>query len=137
MMAGLNAFLDRYGKMKWHPGFVDCTLFVSGWVEEVSGFDLASDLRGTYSTLDEAHAIVARHGGTVRLIGDRIAKIGWVWKLSGPKDGDIGVVMGATWPDHSIRQIPAIHQGGLWLCRTLRGIRGAEMRPEAMWTPPC
>lgn len=55
----------------------DCTLFLANWVLAASGQDPANDLRGTYSTREEAEEIVDRAGGFVPLIGARVTSLGW------------------------------------------------------------
>lgn len=102
----------------------DCTTFVGSWVQEVSGFDPAADLRGTYSTAEEAAAVIAREGG-IEAIGDvRLGRLGW-YRVDTPADGDIGIVAAVSGVDLTCKEIPAIRFGPLW---ALMGPRGAMVK---------
>lgn len=98
----------------------DCTTFVASWVQQVSGVDPAADLRGTYSTAEDANAIVATAGGIVALIGGRVEPLGWCRSKS-PADGDIGIVVAVSGVDLTIKEIPAIRFGPLWAVMAPRG----------------
>lgn len=131
----LDDYLNDAGKKRWQYGHVDCQMFAADWVVARTGLDPAEDLRGTYSTAEEANAMVEANGGCVDLVHDRLVGVGWHWIFSGPRDGDIGVIHVRTWPDGVMRMIPAIHQGGLWLSKSLRGISGGQHVPQGIWTP--
>lgn len=134
-MADLNSFLGRHAKLKWQAGVVDCTLFASDWVIEVCGKDPAEGVRGTYSTLDEGNAIFQGRYGPCDFAQKKMSAVGWVWKHEGAVDGDVGLCLVSSAVDGKPRHVPAIHQGGLWLFRTICGIKGVEVKPESMWTP--
>jgi hypothetical protein len=113
-------------------GFVlgdDCTTFAASWVIECDGIDPASDLRGTYSTADEANAIVACAGGIAALIGDRIEPLGWA-RVPAVLDGDIGIVEAISSVDLLAKEIPAIRFGPLWIVMAPRG----PMAKALTWT---
>jgi hypothetical protein len=135
VLMNLNDYLDEAGRKRWRYGYVDCQMFAADWVLALTGKDPAADIRGTYSTAEEANALVASRNGCVALVHERLYPLGWKWIFSGPRDGDIGVIEVETAFDGKRRLIPAIHQDGLWLSKSLRGIRGGEFKPEGMWTP--
>lgn len=122
----LEDFICTAREWRWggatHAAFPgeDCTTFVASWAQEVFGIDPAADLRGSYSTAEEANAIVDRAGGIVRLIGDRIEPMGWL-RVSEPADGDIGIVAAVSGVDGLLKQIPAIRFGPLWAVMSPRG----------------
>lgn len=98
----------------------DCTTFAASWVQELGGVDPAADLRGTYSTAEEANAIVARAGGIAGLIGSRIEPLGW-HRDDDPDDGSIGIVKAISGVDLAEKEIPAIRFGPLWAVMSPRG----------------
>lgn len=116
------------GKPTPFPG-EDCTTYPASWVQVVSGVDPAANLRGTYSTADEANAIVARAGGVVDLVSQRIEPLGWQ-RIDDPQDGDIGIVEAVSGVDGLLKQIPAIRFGPLWSVMALRG----SMTKKLDWT---
>lgn len=130
----LDDYLEAAGQRRWRYGDVDCTLFAADWALAITGKDPAEGIRGTYSNADEANAIVDRHGGAVAFVGACLTGIGWR-AVQNPEDGDIGIINALTGNDAVFRDIPAIHQGGLWLARGLRGIRAAIYQPKAVWRP--
>jgi len=131
----LDDYIEAAGKRRWRYGDVDCTLFAADWAMAITGKDPAEGIRGTYSTAAEANAIVDLHGGAVAFVGGCLAGIGWR-AVQNPEDGDIGIINTLAGSDVAVfRDVPAIHQGGLWLARGLRGIRGALYDPKAIWRP--
>lgn len=131
----LNDYLDAVGKKKWCWGVVDCHTFAADWAMILTGKDPAEGLRGTYTTAEEAHAIVNGYGDILDFMHQRLSNIGMRGKffMNGPQDGDIGLINVKTWPDAEKRWVPAIHQGGLWLSKSLRGIAGVQYSSQAYW----
>ena len=107
----------------------DCTTLAASWVLARDGIDPAADLRGTYSTAEEANAIVVRAGGIVSLVGDRIEPLGWV-RVPAVLDGDIGIVEAVSDVDLLAKEIPAIRFGPLWIVMAPRG----PMAKALTWT---
>lgn len=107
----------------------DCTTYAASWVKAISGVDPAADLRGTYSTAEEANAIVAGAGGIAGLVGGRIEPLGW-HRVDDPGDGDIGIVAAVSGVDGLLKEIPAIRFGPLWSVMSLRG----SMTKRLDWT---
>jgi len=102
----------------------DCTTFVGSWAQEVTGIDPAADLRGTYSSAEEAAAVIAREGGIVGIGDTRLGRLGW-YRVDIPADGDIGIVVAVSGVDLTCKEIPAIRFGPLW---ALMGPRGAMVK---------
>jgi hypothetical protein len=107
----------------------DCTTYAATWVFVICGVDPAADLRGTYSTAEEANAIVTRAGGIVGLVGSRIEPLGWR-RIDDLRDGDIGIVKAITALDFTEKEIPAIRFGPLWSVMSARG----AMTKKLDWT---
>ena len=116
---GTAVTLKIDGVDRLYPG-EDCTTFAASWVLDQVGIDPAADLRGTYSTAEQANAIVARAGGIVAMVGSRIEPLGW-YRTVDPQDGDIGVVKAISGVDFAEKEIPAIRFGPLWSVMSPRG----------------
>ena len=63
----LGAYLTAQLAQPFAWGQNDCCLFAAGAVQAITGIDLASHLRGQYSTAAEAARILADEGGLVAL----------------------------------------------------------------------
>lgn len=111
---------------RWRWGGVsgeDCTTFAGSWVARAIGRDPCADLRGTYSTKEEANAIVERFGGIEGLVGSKLAAVG-CQRVQQPIDGDIGIVIAMTGFDAagmSVKAIPGICFGPIWAVMSARG----------------
>lgn len=135
----LNRFMDQSLRRPWvwggGPGGFDgedCTLFAANWALALCGTDVADGIRGTYSTEDEALAIVERFGGAVAFVGGRLAGAGWE-EADGRMDGDIAIARAPMAPLGVMGDIPVIRYGGLWTGRTMRGIKAANYAVTAAW----
>lgn len=137
MIESVNAYLDRASRKPWiygggEGGFRghDCTLWAANWAHALTGIDPADDLRGTYSTREDAEAIVKGAGGFVRLMWRRLADPGRGWNTTEKaRDGVIGVVVLPA-----IRfEGPAIRYGGRWLVADPSGIVALPGRTQAIW----
>lgn len=56
----------------------DCCLMAADIIYAITAEDPAADLRGTYSTQEEAAAIILAAGGLSKLANDRCAARGWM-----------------------------------------------------------
>lgn len=117
--------LEQYIRLphRWQWGFCDCTLFAADWVVEATGKDPGADLRGTYFDAIGAAAVVRAAGGVERLVGSKLAPLGFK-RVQAPQDGDIGVVMAITGvgsEGSEFKDIPAIKFGPLWAVMSARG----------------
>lgn len=101
----------------------DCTTFVATWMIKHVGWDPAIHLRGTYSTKEEANAIVDAAGGIAALVASCVEPMG-INRIQQPHDGDIGIVTAMTGFDAdgaAVKDIPAIKFGPLWAVMSARG----------------
>jgi hypothetical protein len=66
-LEGWEGRLEKYIKdsvdLKFEWGVIDCVLWSVGWFEILTGIDLLTDVRGKYSTKDEADALIEKFGG--------------------------------------------------------------------------
>lgn len=99
----------------------DCTTFAGSWFNELTGVDPAAALRGTYSAPEEANAIVASHGGMIRLGAIMLEPHG-ARRVSDPRDGDIGIILAVSGIDAALKEIPAVRFGPLWAVMAPRGV---------------
>lgn len=114
-------FLARPHRWQW--GVCDCTLFTADWASARTGRDPGEGLRGTYSTADEANAIIDRFGGIEGLICAKLGALGFM-RVQRPIDGDIGIVRAMTGFNADrmvVKDIPGIKFGPLWAVMSARG----------------
>lgn len=113
----------------------DCTTFCARWIELATGKDLISGFIGTYSTREEANAIIASLGGIERMIDDGLARVG-IDRTNIPQPGDIGLIsapVGFDVAGITQKQIPAIRFGPLWLAMSARGPVAKQATHSAAW----
>nr|WP_261334972.1 hypothetical protein [Rhizobium leguminosarum] len=109
--------------------------FPASWALRCVGIDPAEDLRGTYRTQAEAHAIVESYGGELAFMDRRLVMIG-AKRVQEPDTGDIGLIKaktGETAADQVETQIGAIRFGPLWACIHPAGIRATPAEFIAAW----
>lgn len=68
----LAAFLAIRGPLPFCWALNDCALFAADCVQELTGTDLAADLRGSYGSAEGAARVLARHGGLLELVRARL-----------------------------------------------------------------
>jgi len=86
----LNAYLARVRARRFRPGAHDCALFVSGWVEQMTGHDHAAAFRGRYTKLDAGQDLLAAAG-----FEDHVALVASILTETLPsmaQTGDLAVV---------------------------------------------
>ncbi|QIG67266.1 hypothetical protein EVB37_030 [Rhizobium phage RHph_TM3_3_3] len=132
----IHDFLDLPHRFRWGGvGGDDCMTFPASWALRCVGIDPAADLRGTYRTRDEAHAIIASHGGELAFMEAHLVPIG-AKRVQQPQTGDIGLIKamtGETAADQVETQIGAIRFGPLWACIHPAGIRATPAEHIAAW----
>ncbi|MDQ2069311.1 DUF6950 family protein [Natronospira bacteriovora] len=64
----LNAYLRSVQCRPHTYGEHDCTLFVAGAIQAMTGEDLAADVRGEYASQEEAFALIDELGGSLEAI---------------------------------------------------------------------
>ncbi len=68
----LSSFLRERNSIPFFYGQNDCMLFVADVVSLLTGYDPAAAERGTYSTEEEAQAIIESNGGMEAFITSRL-----------------------------------------------------------------
>jgi hypothetical protein len=114
----------------------DCLMFCASWVAEVTGVDPVEEFRGTYSTAEEAAALVAAHGGIVALVGTYAARAG-LKRTDEPQTGDIGIIRAPSGLDGDVKEIGAIRFGPLWAAIGPGGVRAKQAEFIAAWEVVC
>lgn len=95
-------------------GVHDCCLWAADCAQAVTGNDPAAALRGTYSTRDEAYAVIAGFG----MLGDvATALLGPEVSVLLAQTGDIGLI-----EDDAGQEALAVYMGGPWLAAQPSGL---------------
>lgn len=135
MASVLIEYIERSALTPWEWGKMDCVMFAAGWVLGVTGIDIAAPIRGKYATTSQARRLIKRNGGFLSGIGAHIDDCGFV-RTRDPRDGDFGIVdapiaMRDRMP--VVGAVMAIRSGGLWVCKSERGMVAADMPFAAAW----
>ncbi|MER8532125.1 hypothetical protein NKH61_05135 [Mesorhizobium sp. M1005] len=129
----LEQYIRQPHRWRWGGmGGEDCTTYCAAWVFEATGKDPAADLRGTYSTYEDAEAVLQAAGGVESLVAAKLGALGFQ-RVQQPQDGDIGIVRTLTGFDADglvVRDIPGIKFGPLWAVMSARG----QMAKKLDWT---
>ncbi len=132
----LRNWLELPHRFCWGgQGGDDCLMFCASWIEFVTGEDPVADFRGTYSTEDEAHALVVSHGGMLALV-DKMAQRAGFQRTDDPRDGDIGIILAPAGMTGTIKEIGAIKFGPLWAALGPGGVRAKKLPFIAAWAIP-
>lgn len=135
----IKGFLSLPHRFRWGGiGGDDCMTFPSSWMLYAIGIDPASNLRGTYSTKAEAHALMAADGGAHAFMGKRLMQVGCA-RIDDPRDGDIGLVCmlaGESPSDVRISEIGAVRFGPVWASISPRGVVAQRADCVAAWRFP-
>ncbi|MGQ3213015.1 MAG: DUF6950 family protein [Shinella sp.] len=135
----IKGFLCLPHRFRWGGvGGDDCMTFCATWIRECTGIDPASGLRGTYNTKAEAHAILARHGGSLNFMNAKLVPHG-CRRVDAPQDGDIGLVRmlaGETYGDVQMTEVGAVRFGPLWASISPRGVVVQRAEEIAVWRLP-
>ncbi|MGO7779491.1 hypothetical protein ACC717_05085 [Rhizobium ruizarguesonis] len=135
----IHEFLELPHRFRWGGvGGDDCMTFPASWMLRATGIDPAEDLRGTYRTREEAHAIMASYGGELSFMEGKLTPHGCK-RIQYPETGDIGLIKamtGDTAEDQIETQIGAIRFGPLWACIHPAGIRATTAEFVAAWRLP-
>lgn len=138
----IDEFLDAATRRPWLYGGGpdgwrghDCLLFIANWSHARLGTDPADDLRGTYSTKEEAEALLNKAGGYSGMMAARMATAGW--RLSPhPASGDVGVISIAMRQGEHLQR-PAIRRFSKWIVPWERGLLPFTDRAHCLvaWRP--
>lgn len=136
-MFGLNGAskrLERYisaaEDKPWAPGVVDCCMFVSDWVELITGLDAGRFYRGIYSCDDGISKITTEMNGLVRIFETCAADMG-LHETFNPVVGDVGVIGSEL---NIQRQFGAIYDGSKWIVRYKNGIGRMSANTLKSWS---
>lgn len=101
----LRALVETWRSRGHEFGVNDCALFAATWVQMVAGQDPAADVRGIYSTEDEADDLIEQLGGFEVLVPARLELVGIapVWFAGG---------MNARMGDILLGSLPTGHTDG-------------------------
>lgn len=132
-------FLTRLAGLDAAWGSVDCALVVADylvWARRMNR-DPAEDIRGTYTTEEECHAMLKREGGLLRLLRRRADELGLERvDVVDPPPGACGVV---RWKPEGL---PERHFGGIITLARRAAIKCSDglvytrgARPIALWMP--
>lgn len=129
----LREWLQKPHRFQWGgQGGDDCLMFCASWVAHVTGIDPVEEFRGTYSTREEAFALIASHGGIVALVDSVAARAGFK-RTSDPQNGDIGIIRAPLSIGGEMTEIGAIKFGPNWACLGQSGVVGKQAEHIAAW----
>ncbi len=132
----LRDWLEGSHRFRWGgQGGDDCLMFCASWVAHVTGTDPVAEFRGTYSTAEEAAALIASHGGIIALV-DTVAARSGIKRTRDPRNGDIGIIRAPSSLDGEMAEIGAIRFGPLWACLGPAGVVGKPAEWIAAWEVP-
>lgn len=135
----IHGFLALPHRFRWGGmGGDDCMTFAASWARYAIGIDPAEELRGTYRTRDEAHSIIAAHGGAVRFMDGHLVGIG-CRRVQHPETGDIGLVRMVTSDDDGNAvetEVGAVRFGPMWASIAPSGVVSRRAEMVACWRLP-
>lgn len=135
----IHEFLALPHQFKWGGvGGDDCMTFCASWVRECLGVDPAEQLRGTYSSRAQAHAVMDRFGGPLAFMEHHLWAVG-AKRVQQPQDGDIGLIRamsGESYSDQALYEVAALRFGPLWVVNHPAGQRGISADFIAAWRLP-
>lgn len=122
----LGQYLLDAGRRSFAWGQHDCCTFPADWALLRLGQDPMVHLRGTYSTEEEARAIVEEAGDLVALWSDVLSGLD-ISEASDPREGDVGVitVLGEAGPIAN----GSIFTGRRWAFLAPRGLFVSSIGP--------
>jgi hypothetical protein len=121
----LDALLSERASSPFVWGQNDCCIFAADVVAALTGTDPAADLRGTYSTQEEAHALLAERGGiggiVTQMLGDPVprlmARVGDLGLVTHDGTETLAVCIGQQWRAVSMTGLVLVfarHIGPCW-----------------------
>jgi hypothetical protein len=136
----IHEFLGLPHRFRWGGvGGDDCMTFPASWALAMVGIDPAEELRGTYRTRAEAHAIVEAFGGPLAFMDHHLTQIG-AKRVQRAETGDIGLVMmlaGDSPEEAIVTEVGAVRFGPLWASIAPGGVRATKADTVAAWRLPC
>lgn len=122
----VNAYLAEWRDRPFRPGSADCALFAAGWIERMTGRDVAAAWRGRYRSLGRGRALLAEAGyPDLASLASSVAH-----ELAHPSmvlPGDVAIVIEEGVEAFGIAGSPFIHvlapHGGLDVVPLSRAVR--------------
>lgn len=107
----LNTYLAEVREVRFRPGVHDCAMFAAGWVERLTGRDLAGPWRGRYLSLDEGAQMLREHGYAdhIAILAERFEEI----PPAMARTGDFAVIDGKALGIFSSDRVFVLHPDGL------------------------
>lgn len=124
----LGQFMADYAFRPWVWSHVDCCMALADLSIAYGTDDPAADIRGSYHSDDEYHALVTETGG-LEPYGERLVRVGWR-RSETPSEGCIAVIGSRT---EATRQWGAIRFEGKWNVRMDEGWIAFTARPLMIW----
>lgn len=121
----LASFITASQARPFAWGSWDCCLFAADVVVEITGTDLAADLRGTYNDESTGFAVFNRHGGAENILRTRIGEP--LPNVALAQRGDVALFKG-------IDGIVSVHPSGMM--GVVIGGDVAILTPDRMATVP-
>lgn len=136
-MIRLDDYLEAVMAEPWVWGRMDCCFFGGEWVAQATGRDPLARVRGRYDTALGAARLIAAAGGLVQLVDSVMAPCGFR-RADAPEHGDIAVIDMPGHGDQAVaRASVVIRSGPWWVGRTVDGIAGVQIAPQAVWRVLC
>ena len=129
----LGEYLRAACGRPWQAGVDDCCTLAGDWARTWGFGDPMAEWRGSYSTDDEAAALIADAGGLVTLWSRGLASID-VGEVATVEPGDVGVVVAISMsgePEH----VGAVWTGRRWAFRAYAGVFFASAQVVRAWGP--
>lgn len=123
----LARYLACRGMVPFAWGLNDCAMFAADCVLELTGVDVAADLRGSYVDHEGADAIQARHGGLRALVAARLPA--YLSPLQAHRGDVVCVEVDDPLDDERTRAMLGIVAGNGYYAAP--GLRGVLYRPLA------
>ena len=120
----LEALLQARMAAPFEWGVRDCCLWAADAVQAITGHDPAADIRGTYSTLEQAWDVQRGLGGMEAAFAQRL---GPAVSAVRAQVGDVGLIGGT-------RPAGVVYVGGAWLAQGHEGLVPVdENKVFAVW----
>lgn len=126
----LQEFLAQPRRFRWggdKPDADDCLTFLARFIWAVADIDPAEALRGTYRTQEQAHAIIAEHGGIIAFVSHMVEP-DIAFRVDDARDGDFAIIRAPAGLDGLAREIGGIRCGPLWAAMGPGGVIARDAR---------
>lgn len=139
-LAGLLVeFITEESQIPWSWETKNCGLWVSDWVERLTGVDPAAWLRGSATTAEGWQDFIKREGGFMPLVGWMMDSAGFA-RTGSPDIGDVGIVSAPIAISDRlpvVGTICAIRGNATWVARGITGIHYQNFPLVTAWDVTC